>query len=104
MDATKSMSTMFEEFRMHALMACVRQVLSHNTPNSNAGNQPNAGTDIRIGVIVHGDYADTKRNSYVTRMVDFTCDLNVLSGFAKGLYPVRGSDCGNECYEFVVIT
>lgn len=57
-------------------------------------------TDIRIGIIAHGDYCD-ERNSYVTKMLDLTTDVDKIVHFVNNVGATGGGDA-DECYEFVL--
>lgn len=54
---------------------------------------------IRIAIIAHGDYCDTF--TYVTNIMDFTCDGNKLSEFVQNVSSTGGGDW-EECYELVL--
>jgi hypothetical protein len=57
-------------------------------------------SDIRIGILAHGDYCD-ERSSYVTKMLDFTTDVNKLVHFVNNVSATGGGDA-DECYELVL--
>lgn len=56
--------------------------------------------DIRIGIIVHGDYCD-ERSTYVTRHLDLTRDTASITNFVEHTPPTGGGDAP-ECYELVL--
>lgn len=56
--------------------------------------------DIRIAVIAHGDYCD-ERDSYITKMLDFTTKVGDITHFVKNVGATGGGDA-DECYEFVL--
>ena len=56
--------------------------------------------NIRIAIIAHGDYCDA-RFSYVTKMVGFTEDENLLCNFVQTVGATGGGDA-DECYELVL--
>ena len=59
-------------------------------------------TDLRLGVIAHGDYCD-KDNPYTIRVMDFTRDEEGLCEFVRETKPTYGGDA-DECYELVLRT
>ena len=59
-------------------------------------------TDLRLGVIAHGDYCD-KDNPYTIRVMDFTRDEERLCEFIRETKPTYGGDA-DECYELVLHT
>ena len=59
-------------------------------------------TDLRLGVIAHGDYCD-KDNPYTIRVMDFTRDEKRLCEFIRETKPTYGGDA-DECYELVLYT
>ena len=59
-------------------------------------------TDLRLGVIAHGDYCD-KDNPYTIRVMDFTRDEKRLCDFVRETKPTYGGDA-DECYELVLHT
>jgi len=56
--------------------------------------------DIRIGIIVHGDYCDA-RSTYVTRHLDLTQDTASITDFVEHTPSTGGGDAP-ECYELVL--
>ena len=59
-------------------------------------------TDLRLGVIAHGDYCD-KDDPYTIRIMDFTRDEKRLCEFIRETKPTFGGDA-DECYELVLHT
>lgn len=59
-------------------------------------------TDLRLGIIAHGDYCD-KDNPYTIRMMDFTRDEVKLCKFVRETEKTFGGDA-DECYELVLNT
>lgn len=59
-------------------------------------------TDLRLGIIAHGDYCD-KDNPYTIRVMDFTRDEKRLCEFVRETKPTYGGDA-DECYELVLHT
>ena len=59
-------------------------------------------TNLRLGVIAHGDYCD-KDNPYTIRVMDFTRDEERLCEFVRETKPTYGGDA-DECYELVLHT
>lgn len=57
-------------------------------------------SDIRIAIIAHGDYCD-ERSTYITKMLDFTTDVNKLVNFVNMVQATGGGDA-DECYELVL--
>lgn len=55
---------------------------------------------LRVAVIAHGDYVD-ERQTYVTKEIDFTSDVERLCRFIRNVEPTNGGD-SPECYEFVL--
>lgn len=62
----------------------------------------NSIKDIRIGVIVHGDYCDAG-NPYTIRALEFTKDLETIREFIRTSDKTYGGDA-DECYELVLKT
>jgi hypothetical protein len=58
--------------------------------------------DIRIGIIVHGDYCDEGR-PYTIMAMDFTTDADTLKAFVRDTKSTYGGDA-DECYELVLRT
>ena len=56
--------------------------------------------DIRIGIIVHGDYCDAP-STYVTRHLDLTQDTPGITNFVETT-PATGGGDAPECYELVL--
>src|SRR5690242_4186826 len=56
--------------------------------------------DIRIGIIVHGDYCDAS-STYVTRHLDLTQDTVSITNFVEHT-PATGGGDAPECYELVL--
>ena len=56
--------------------------------------------NIRIAIIAHGDYCDA-HGSYVTKMIGFTEDENLLCNFVQTVGATGGGDA-DECYELVL--
>jgi len=52
-------------------------------------------SDLRIAIIAHGDYCD-RNTTYVTKILDFTRDVNVVTKFVKNVEPTFGGDAP-EC-------
>lgn len=59
-------------------------------------------TDLRIGVIAHGDYCD-EGNPYTIRVMDLTRDEEKLCRFVRETDKTYGGDA-DECYELVLNT
>lgn len=59
-------------------------------------------TDLRIGVIAHGDYCD-EGNPYTIRVMDLTRDEEKLCKFVRETDKTYGGDA-DECYELVLNT
>lgn len=59
-------------------------------------------TDLRLGIIAHGDYCD-KDDPYTIRIMDFTRDEKRLCEFVRETKPTYGGDA-DECYELVLHT
>lgn len=59
-------------------------------------------TDLRLGIIAHGDYCD-KDDPYTIRVMDFTRDEKRLCEFVRETKPTYGGDA-DECYELVLHT
>ena len=57
-------------------------------------------TDLRLGIIAHGDYCD-KDNPYTIRIMDLTTDEKKLCSFVKETAQTYGGD-SDECYELVL--
>lgn len=55
--------------------------------------------NLRIGIIAHGDYCDTR--IYVTKHLQLTNDANAVSYFVKNVEATHGGDAP-ECYELVL--
>jgi hypothetical protein len=55
---------------------------------------------IRIAIIAHGDYCDAS-TSYITKILDFTSDVNKIVNFVNDVGPTCGGD-SPECYELVL--
>lgn len=60
----------------------------------------NEFTDLRLGVIAHGDYCD-KDNPYTIRIMDLTRDEDALCKFVNETDKTYGGDA-DECYELVL--
>jgi von Willebrand factor type A domain len=56
--------------------------------------------DIRIGIIVHGDYCD-EHSTYVTQHLDLTQDTVSITDFVEHT-PATGGGDAPECYELVL--
>jgi len=56
--------------------------------------------DLRIAIIAHGDYCDA-RSAYVTKIMDFSTDVNEVSRFVNNVERTFGGDTP-ECYELVL--
>lgn len=59
-------------------------------------------SDLRLGVIAHGDYCD-KDDPYTIRVMDLTRDEDKLCEFVKETQKTYGGDA-DECYELVLNT
>ena len=59
-------------------------------------------SDLRLGIIAHGDYCD-KDDPYTIRVMDLTRDENKLCEFVKETQKTYGGDA-DECYELVLNT
>lgn len=59
-------------------------------------------TDLRVGVIAHGDYCD-KQTTYDVKMLDLTDDPEDVIEFINGVERTGGGDAA-ECYELVLHT
>ena len=57
-------------------------------------------SDLRLGIIAHGDYCD-KDNPYTIRFMDFTRDEDRLCKFVRETDKTYGGDA-DECYELVL--
>ena len=57
-------------------------------------------TDLRLGIIAHGDYCD-KDNPYTIRVMDLTRDEKKLCKFVRETDKTYGGD-SDECYELVL--
>jgi len=58
--------------------------------------------NLRIGVIVHGDYCDSRiRGSYVTKKLDLTTNERAIVDFVNNVGATDGGD-SEECYELVM--
>jgi hypothetical protein len=55
---------------------------------------------ISIGIIAHGDYCDAG-NTYVTKILDLSGDVEVICDFVQNVEPTGGGDAP-ECYELVL--
>ena len=62
----------------------------------------NEFSDLRLGIIAHGDYCD-KDNPYTIRVMDFTRDEDRLCKFVRETEKTFGGDA-DECYELVLNT
>lgn len=58
-------------------------------------------TDLRIGVLTHGDYCDGKYGRNVITSHDFTTKQTAVVDFIKNAPPTNGGDY-DECYEYVL--
>ncbi|BFZ05718.1 hypothetical protein BsWGS_08757 [Bradybaena similaris] len=54
---------------------------------------------IRLAICAHGDYCDS--HVYVTKWIDFTCDVSKLCYFMNNVQPTIGGDLP-KCYELVL--
>lgn len=59
-------------------------------------------TDLRVGIIAHGDYCDAN-NPYTIRILDLTKDQDKICEFIRTTEPTSGGDV-DECYELVLNT
>lgn len=59
-------------------------------------------TDLRLGIIAHGDYCD-KDNPYTIMVMDLTRDKDKLCSFVRDVKQTYGGDA-DECYELVLNT
>lgn len=57
-------------------------------------------SDLRIGIIAHGDYCD-KDNPYTIRILDLTSDKDTICKFIRETEKTYGGDA-DECYELVL--
>jgi len=58
--------------------------------------------DLRIAIIAHGDYCDARNpNSYVTKILNFSRDVDKLTNFVMSVGKTDGGDTP-ECYELVL--
>jgi len=57
--------------------------------------------DLRIAIIAHGDYCDA-RSSYVTKIFNFSKDVNQVTRFVSSVGRTGGGD-SPECYELVLL-
>lgn len=57
-------------------------------------------TDLRVGIIVHGDYCD-KNNPYTLKLMDLTKDKQSICEFVRTAEKTYGGDAP-ECYELVL--
>lgn len=57
-------------------------------------------TNLRVGVIAHGDYCD-RHSTYVTKTLELTSDRNRLYRFVSDV-PATGGGDAPECYELVL--
>ena len=62
----------------------------------------NEFTDLRLGIIAHGDYCD-RDNPYTIRAMEFTRDEKELCKFIRETKSTYGGDA-DECYELVLNT
>ncbi|MBA2287782.1 MAG: VWA domain-containing protein [Ktedonobacteraceae bacterium] len=85
-DTTGSMSSVLAQVR-HKIKQTVERLM---------GELP----DIRIGIIVHGDYCDAD-STYVTRHLDLTQDTVSITDFVEHT-PATGGGDAPECYELVL--
>jgi len=56
--------------------------------------------DLRIAIIAHGDYCDA-RDTYVTKHLDFSRDIDKITNFVTNVERTNGGD-SPECYELVL--
>lgn len=80
---------------MSSVLAQVRQKIKQMVERL-MGELP----DIRIGIIVHGDYCDA-HSTYVTRHLDLTQDTPGITNFVEST-PATGGGDAPECYELVL--
>lgn len=80
---------------MSSILAQVRRTIKQ-TVERLMGELP----DIRIGIIVHGDYCD-EHSTYVTRHLDLTQDTVSITDFVENTPSTGGGDAP-ECYELVL--
>lgn len=80
---------------MSSVLTQVRQKIKQTTERL-MGELP----DIRIGIIVHGDYCDAA-TTYVTQHLDLTQDTVSITNFVEQTPPTGGGDAP-ECYELVL--
>ncbi|HZR42481.1 MAG TPA: vWA domain-containing protein [Ktedonobacteraceae bacterium] len=85
-DTTGSMSSVLAQVR-HKIKQTVERLM---------GELPN----IRIGIIVHGDYCD-EQSTYVTQHLDLTQDTVSITDFVEQTPSTGGGDAP-ECYELVL--
>ena len=64
------------------------------------GDMQQEVTNLRIGIIAHGDYCD-KDNPYTIRILDFTDDISKIADFVTNTKSTYGGDA-DECYELVL--
>lgn len=57
-------------------------------------------SNLRVAIIAHGDYCDAGR-TYVTKVLNFTSDMNMVVDFVNNVGPTGGGDAP-ECYEQVM--
>ncbi|KAK7116338.1 uncharacterized protein [Littorina saxatilis] len=57
-------------------------------------------SNIRIGIIAHGDYCDAQ-NTYVVRSLDLTSDVQAIADFVDNVPKTGGGD-SPECYEWAL--
>ena len=62
----------------------------------------NKFTDLRLGIIAHGDYCD-KDDPYTIMVMDLTRDKERLCSFVRDVRKTHGGDA-DECYELVLNT
>lgn len=85
-DTTGSMYPCLTQLRRYIKETCIR--LFKDIPN------------LRISIIAHGDYCDAGR-TYVTKILDFTNDVNKVTNFVSTVGSTGGGD-SPECYELVL--
>ena len=57
--------------------------------------------DLRLAIIAHGDYCDA-HEPYVTKLFDFSTNLDTITTFVQKVEPTFGGDAP-ECYELVLM-
>ena len=82
---------------MYPVLAQVRQEATKLVTDLHAQIE-----DIRIGVIVHGDYCDAGK-PYTLRLLDLTTDIDKIRDFINNSEKTYGGDA-DECYELVLNT